>query len=237
MGLVDELEAELTARPPPPPPPGALDGLADLLDDLRSNSHAIDEHGRRADGIVRSMLEHASIGRGSRRRIDLNALVEEYARLAAHDHERSGRTPPVTLNYQFAPEIRTVEAVPERIGRVVYSLVSNALYAAWDGAQTRADGSAPAVTVTTRRLDVGVEICVEDDGPGIPEDVRAHLFEPFFTTKPPGHGTGLGLSLSYDVVVNGHNGRLAVESDGGGAVCTVWLPDASPEAAPSTSAG
>ena len=225
--IVDELEAELTARS------GALDGIGDLIEDLRTNSRAIGEHGRRADGIVRSMTEHASLSRGARRPANLNRLVEDAARTACRDHERLERVPPVTLDLDLDPEAGTVEAVPERLGRAVYCLVTNALYAAWQGAEGRPPDHAPAATVRTRRRPGGVEVVVEDNGPGVPDADRARVFEPFFTTKPPGEGVGLGLSLSYDVVVHGHGGRLEARgADGGGAAFAVWLPDAPPAEAP-----
>ncbi|MDX1530011.1 MAG: ATP-binding protein [Rhodothermales bacterium] len=208
-----------------------LEGEADpaeqeaLLADLKANAAKIEEHGRRADAIVRAMMEHARSGSGERRAVDLNALVREYVGLAYHGARARHPAFTVTLEQRFAEAVGRVEVVPQEIGRVLINLLDNAFDAV---RQRAADGDAayvPTVQVSTRRTDDRVEVRVEDNGPGIPEDTAAKIFEPFFTTKPSGEGTGLGLSLSYDIVVQGHGGALEVESaDGGGTVFTVGLP-------------
>ncbi|MEM1116995.1 MAG: HAMP domain-containing sensor histidine kinase [Bacteroidota bacterium] len=203
---------------------------AALRADLRANVEKIEHHGRRADGIVRAMMAHARSGGGAHQRVEVNALVEEHAAHALHaDRVRHPGTE-AALAFDLAADAGTVEADPQEIGRVVVNLVDNAIEA------VRRTGG--AVTVSTCRVEGGVEIRVADDGPGMPEAVRARVFEPFFTTKPPGEGTGLGLSLSHDVVVQGHGGRLSVESaEGEGTAFTVWLPGADAASGPGAASG
>ncbi|PAP75068.1 sensor histidine kinase [Rubrivirga marina] len=210
-GLSEELLDDLDAEPDP-------DERAALRADLRANVEKVGHHGRRADAIVRAMMAHARGGSGERRRVDVNALVEEHAAHALHaEHARHPESEAV-LALDLGGGVGAVEADPQEIGRVVVNLIDNAL----DAVRDQAVGS---VTVSTRRAEGGVEVQVADDGPGMPEAVRARVFEPFYTTKPPGEGTGLGLSLSYDVVVQGHGGRLtAASAPGEGAMFTVWLP-------------
>ena len=206
------------------------DEIALLLSDLKANAEKIEEHGRRADSIVRSMLEHSRGSSGERRAVAVNALVEEYVALAYHG--KRAQTPGfnVEIRQDLSGEVGEVEMVPQEIGRVVLNLVGNAFDAVHERAQAAEDEGAaepyaPRVAVTTHRRAASVEIRVEDNGVGIPEAVQARVFEPFFTTKPAGSGTGLGLSLSYEIVVQGHGGALEVESaEGHGTAFIVRLP-------------
>ncbi|WP_412061694.1 sensor histidine kinase [Rubrivirga sp. IMCC45206] len=212
--LVDELDGE--ADP---------DERAAILGDLRLNVEKIEQHGRRADGIVRAMMDHARSGSGERRAVDLNALVREYTGHAAHaarvQHPTVGIAPLLDLD----PDVGSVDLVPQEIGRVVVNLVGNALDAVRQRRESGDRDAVATVTVSTRRTDDGVAIRVADTGTGMSEAVRARVFEPFFTTKPAGQGTGLGLSLSHDIVALGHRGTLAVESaEGEGTTVTVTLP-------------
>ena len=183
---------------------------------LTSNLEKITEHGRRADGIVRSMLEHSRGGSGERRRIDLNTLVEEALNLAYHGARAQDQSFNITLKRDFAEGIAPIELTPQDLTRVFLNLFSNGFYAATKRArsETAADYE-PTLKVTTRDLGDAVEIRVCDNGIGIPPEIREKLFQPFFTTKPTGEGTGLGLSISYDIVAQQHGGTVTVDSQVG----------------------
>jgi signal transduction histidine kinase/ligand-binding sensor domain-containing protein len=199
--------------------------LEDLLADLRINNVKIHEHGKRADSIVRAMMQHARGGKGERQPTDVNKLVEEYVNLTYHGMRAKVPDFNVSIEQDFGELDDKIEMVPQDIGRVLLNLLGNAFDAVRERAQT-ADGScAPKVAVSTRFVDGGVEIRVSDNGCGVPDDLRERIFEPFFTTKPAGSGTGLGLSLSYDIITQGHGGTLTVESTKGeGATFIITLP-------------
>ncbi|WP_457654748.1 sensor histidine kinase [Rhodocaloribacter sp.] len=207
----------------------ALDGghlaeARDLLGDLKANADLIATHGKRADGIVQSMMAHAHGGTGERETVDVNTFVDEYVGLAYHGKQarNPGFTVEIATDYG---EAGILEVAPQEMGRVLVNLLSNAFDAVHEHAQSQNGAYAPKVTVTTRRESDHVAIRVADNGPGIPEAVREKIFEPFFTTKPAGSGTGLGLSLSYDIVTQGHGGMLTVESaPGQGAAFVVTVP-------------
>ena len=199
---------------------------AELLSDLSQNIEKIGQHGQRASAIVRGMLEHTRASTGQREPTDLNALAEEYLRLAYNGHRRlEGLSPGdsakdaticTVLNTNFDTSLSLVNVVPQDVGRVLLNLYNNAFYAV----QERAKASQlpdeaiyhPTVTVSTCREAGQVLIRVCDNGTGIPETVKAKIFQPFFTTKPTGEGTGLGLSLAYDIITRGHGGTLTVKS-------------------------
>jgi len=188
--------------------------LDELIATLTGNLSKIAEHGRRADGIVTSMLLHSRGGSGERRETDLNALVEETLNLAFHGARAQDRSFNITLERHLDPSLAPIEIVPQDITRVLLNLFGNGFYAANKRRHEDA-GSAyqPVLTVTTRDLGDQVEIRVRDNGVGMPPEVRTKLFTPFFTTKPPGEGTGLGLSISYDIVVQQHSGTIIVDSN------------------------
>ena len=217
--LVTELEEE-QARP-------ARDlGLeAELLADLKQNLQKISQHGGRAASIVRGMLEHSRTSSGERTPTNLNQLADEYLRLAYHGLRAKDKTFNATLQPDFDPALPLVEAVGPDLGRVLLNLLTNAFYAVKQRQLRGEAGYQPTVGISTRRVGEGVEIRVRDNGTGMPESVQAKIFQPFFTTKPTGEGTGLGLSLSYDIVTQGHGGTLAVESqEGQGTTFCVALP-------------
>ena len=185
----------------------------DLTATLTSNLRKITEHGRRADGIVRSMLEHSRGSSGERRSVDLNAVVEEALNLAYHGARAQDQSFNITLERDFAAGMAPITLTPQDITRVFLNLFSNGFYAANQRAKAGGDaGFAPRLAVSTRDLGDAVEIRVRDNGTGVPPEVREKLFEPFFTTKPTGEGTGLGLSISYDIVTKQHGGSIAVDS-------------------------
>ncbi|NNF58393.1 MAG: SnoaL-like domain-containing protein [Rhodothermaceae bacterium] len=223
-GLSQELITELEEEP------DSEDRQA-LLADLKANAAKIEEHGRRADTIVRQMMEHARSGRGERRAVELNALVEEYANLAYHGKRARHPAFQVAFEQELAEDIGEVVVVPQEIGRVLINLLDNAFDAVQERSAGPDDSFVPTVRITTHRLgEGGAEVCIEDNGAGIPEAARARVFEPFFTTKPTGEGTGLGLSLAYDIVTHGYQGSLVAESaEGEGAVFRMVLPASLPE--------
>jgi signal transduction histidine kinase len=213
--LLDELKE--TAQP-------AIAGLAEderadideIVGMLTGNLEKIAEHGRRADGIVKSMLEHSRGGIGERREVDLNGLVEEALNLAYHGARAQDQSFNVTLERDFASGIAPIELVPQDMTRVLLNLIGNGFYAA---AKRRHDGAEPdfrpALKLTTQDYGEAVEIRVRDNGVGIAPEIRDKLFQPFFTTKPTGEGTGLGLSISYDIVTQEHGGTIGVDSMAG----------------------
>jgi two-component system, NtrC family, sensor kinase len=193
---------------------------------LTGNLEKIGEHGRRADGIVRSMLEHSRGGSGERRVVDFNQLVGEALNLAYHGARAQDQTFNVTLIRRFGENIAPVELTPQDVTRVLLNLFANGFHAV--KARALGDVSAdftPALSVATRDLGDAVEIRIRDNGIGIAQEHRDKLFQPFFTTKPTGEGTGLGLSISYDIVTQQHGGTITVDSEVGAFTeFTVTLP-------------
>ncbi len=217
--LAQEL-AEERARPTRDP-----ELEAELLADLKQNMQKISQHGQRAASIVRGMLEHSRASNGERTLTDLNALADEYLRLAYHGLRAKDKSFNATLQTDFAPVLPLVEAVSQDLGRVLLNLFTNAFYAVRKRQQAGEAGYAPTVSVRTAFINREVNVVVQDNGTGIPQAVQARIFQPFFTTKPSGEGTGLGLSLSHDIVVQGHGGSLDVASqEGVGTTFTVRLP-------------
>ena len=187
--------------------------IDDLTATLKGNLEKIAQHGRRADSIVKNMLLHSRSGPSEHRAIDLNTTVEEALNLAYHGARAETPGFNITMEKDLDPKAGTVDLYPQEFIRVMLNLISNGFYAARNRAdQTTDQDFEPTLRLTTRDLGEQVEIRVRDNGTGISEAVRDKIFEPFFTTKPAGEGTGLGLSLSYDIVVKQHGGRLTVDS-------------------------
>ena len=180
---------------------------------LKGNLERIAQHGRRADSIVKNMLLHSRTGPSEHREIDLNATVEEALNLAYHGARAETPGFNITLEKHLDPAAGTIDAFPQEFTRVMLNLMSNGFYAARKRAVTAPPGFEPTLTVTTSGTNNTVTIGVRDNGTGMPDSVRDKIFEPFFTTKPAGEGTGLGLSLSFDIVVKQHGGQLAVDSE------------------------
>jgi signal transduction histidine kinase len=200
--------------------------IDDLVGMLTGNLEKIAEHGRRADGIVKSMLEHSRGVSGERREVDLNTLVEEALNLAYHGARAQDASFNITLERDFAPAMRQIELAPQEMTRVFLNLFGNGFYAATKRARGNGEaGYRPTLGVSTRDLGEAVEIRVRDNGTGIPPEIRERLFQPFFTTKPTGEGTGLGLSISWDIVTQQHGGTIAVDSrEGEFTEFTIRLP-------------
>jgi signal transduction histidine kinase len=224
-----EVSSELVAELKEEAQAGRTDDVLALADDLEQNLEKITLHGQRASGIVKGMLEHARTTTGKRQPTDLNALCEEYMRLAYHGFRAKDKDFNAELKTNFDPDLGLVEVVPQEMGRVLLNLFNNAFYAL---NQRRSDTGSnetykPSVWVSTHQEEGQIVIGVKDNGTGMPESVRQKIFQPFFTTKPTGAGTGLGLSLSYDIVTKGHNGTLAVSSqEGQGTEFSITLPTA-----------
>jgi signal transduction histidine kinase len=187
--------------------------IDELTATLKGNLTKIVEHGKRADGIVRSMLEHSRGSSGERRSVDLNTLVDEALNLAYHGARAQDQSFNITLRRDFDEGVTPITLVPQDVTRVLLNLFSNGFYAARRRQSMETTPVfEPTLRVATRDLGDAVEIRVRDNGIGIPEEVRDKLFQPFFTTKPTGEGTGLGLSISYDIVTQQHGGSITVES-------------------------
>lgn len=189
--------------------------IHDMLQDLQQNVSKIQEHGKRADGIVRNMLMHSRGQAGDRQMVNLNALLAEYVKLAYHGMRAQDTRFNVTIREEYDSSIEPVSVVAHDLSRVFLNIANNACYAAYEKKKRLGDGFSPVVTASTKNNGDSVELRIRDNGDGIPETVRSRIFEPFFTTKPTGSGTGLGLSMSYDIVVQQHKGQIRVESEPG----------------------
>ncbi|QHV94334.1 two-component regulator propeller domain-containing protein [Spirosoma endbachense] len=194
---------------------GNTDQIKLIARDIKDNLSKITRHGQRASSIVKGMLEHSRTSSGQKEPTDLNALADEYLRLAYQGLRAKDLTFSCELVTDFAPNLPLANLVPQEIGRVLLNLYNNAFYAVAERQKTASPAYQPTVWVRTAQVDGSVQIRVKDNGTGIPESVKAKIFQPFFTTKPTGEGTGLGLSLSYDIVIKGHGGALDVQSEAG----------------------
>ena len=196
----------------------------ETIDMLRLNLSKIHLHGKRADSIISNMMNHARGSTGERLLTDINTLVDESANLVYHGMRAQHPTFNVTIEKNLDSSIPEMKVMRQEISRVVINLVSNAMYAVQKKEETSTGSYQPTVTLSTIRAGKNIEIHVRDNGHGIPEEIRQKIFQPFFTTKPTGEGTGLGLSMSYDIIVNGHGGTLTCESNEEGAEFVVSLP-------------
>jgi len=179
---------------------------------LKGNLEKVVQHGKRADSIVKNMLLHSREGSGEHRPADINAIVEESLNLAYHGAraEKSGFN--ITLKRELDPAAGMIDLYPQEITRVFLNLISNGFYAATKRKEAGEEGFEPTLIATTKDLGNKVEIRIRDNGTGIPPEVREKMFNPFFTTKPAGEGTGLGLSMSHDIIVKQHGGKIDVDT-------------------------
>ena len=214
--LIDELNDELSK--------GDIEEAKVISKDIKENEAKISHHGKRASGIVKGMLEHSRTGDGVKESTDLNALADEYLRLSYHGLRAKDKSFNADFKTEFDASLPKIDAVPQDIGRVLLNLINNAFYAVDKKAKDGTEGYKPEVVVSTKKHTKTMEISVKDNGGGIPEEIKDKIFQPFFTTKPTGSGTGLGLSLSYDIV-KAHGGELKVETtDGEGTQFFINLP-------------
>lgn len=210
--LIDELNEVLQTA--------SLDGkpkeeVEELTHMLKGNLEKVVQHGKRADSIVRNMLLHSREGSGEHRPADINAIVEESLNLAYHGARAERPSFNVTLKRDLDPTAGTADVYPQEITRVFLNLISNGFYAATKRKESATDGFEPTLTAATKNLGRKVEIRIRDNGAGIPQDVKEKMFNPFYTTKPAGEGTGLGLSMSHDIVVKQHGGTIDVNTEPG----------------------
>ena len=231
--LVGEMNEELAA--------GNWQLAAEIANDVRQNLEKINLHGKRAGDIVKGMLQHSRSSSGVKEPTDINALADEYLRLAYHGLRAKDKSFNATMKTDFDESIGKINIIPQDIGRVILNLITNAFYACNIGKSTKVETQHaaslqppspqsppdynPTVTVSTKNRGDCIEISVRDNGPGIPSNILAKIFQPFFTTKPTGEGTGLGLSMSYDIV-KAHGGELKVETnEGEGSTFSIELPN------------
>jgi signal transduction histidine kinase len=195
--------------------PGEFEFIEGTLIDVDSNAAKIREHGKRADDIVKGMLMHSRGQTGQVQPTNLNSLISEYVKLAYHGLRAQDVNFNVTIEEEYDPTIPVMNLVPHDLSRVILNIANNGAFAADQKAKRGAPNFRPTLRIATANLNGHVEIRMRDNGDGIPEDIRQKVFEPFFTTKPAGSGTGLGLSMSYEIIVQQHGGQLRVESEPG----------------------
>jgi signal transduction histidine kinase len=216
---------------------GNLQEVKSIANDVIDNEQKINHHGKRADAIVKGMRQHSRNNTSEKVPTDINKLADEYLRLCYHGLRAKDPSFNATIKTDFDNSIGNINIIPQDIGRAILNLLTNAFYAVNEKKRTPhpLKGSIeyePVVAVTTKKLgspptggDGGIEIRVKDNGAGIPQKVLDKIFQPFFTTKPTGQGTGLGLSLSYDIITKGHGGELKVETkEGEGTAFIISLP-------------
>jgi ligand-binding sensor domain-containing protein/signal transduction histidine kinase len=227
--MVDEMKQELAV--------GSTQLAEEIAEEIKQNLQKILHHGKRADGIVKGMLQHSRSSSGQKELTDINALADEYLRLAYHGLRAKDKSFNATMKTNFDKSIGKINIIPQDIGRVILNLITNAFFAVNEKKQhLEKDLSAfsnltgqkqydPTVTVSTSKAGNKVLISVYDNGNGIPEEIKNKIFQPFFTTKPTGQGTGLGLSLSYDIITNGHGGELFFETkENEGTIFFIKIP-------------
>ena len=219
--LIEEMKIELKA--------GNNEDAIALANDIAHNEQKINEHGKRADAIVKGMLQHSRSSSGKKEPTDINALADEYLRLAYHGLRAKDKSFNATMKTDFDKTIGNINIIPQDIGRVILNLITNAFYAVNEKTLSAVTTPTavkyePTVSISTKKVQGKVEIKVTDNGNGIPQKLLDKIFQPFFTTKPTGQGTGLGLSLSYDIV-KAHGGEIKVETNEGmGSIFVIQMP-------------
>lgn len=215
--MIEEMEEELKN--------GNTDEALVIANNIKENEEKINHHGKRADGIVKGMLQHSRASSNIKEPTDINKLADEYLRLAYHGLRAKDKSFNAEMVTHFDPKVPNAEVVPQDIGRVLLNLITNAFYATQQRKKTANSDYKPTLEVSTVLNGKSIRIKVKDNGVGIPDNIRDKILQPFFTTKPTGEGTGLGLSLSYDTIVKGHNGKINIESkEGEGSEFIIDLP-------------
>jgi signal transduction histidine kinase len=204
--LIDELEQAANK--------GNLEEVKLISKDIRENEQKINHHGKRADSIVKGMLQHSRTSTAIKEPTDINKLADEYLRLAYHGLRAKDKFFNADLKTDYDESLEKISIIPQDIGRVILNLITNAFYAVNEKKKEQHNGYDPVVSVSTKEEGARIEIRVKDNGNGIPQKLVDKIFQPFFTTKPTGQGTGLGLSLSYDII-KAHGGELKVETTEG----------------------
>ncbi len=193
-----------------------------IAENIKDNEKKIIHHGKRADAIVKGMLQHSRSSNGQKELTDINALADEYLRLSYHGLRAKDKSFNATMETHFDESLEKINVIPQDLGRAFLNFFTNAFYAVsekkkQENGAGKPDGAAyiPTVTISTKKINGKVEIRVKDNGMGIPKKALDKIFQPFFTTKPSGQGTGLGLSLSYEIITQGHGGEIKVETQEG----------------------
>ena len=214
--LVNEMNEEIDK--------GNLEDAKQIAQDLKQNLEKINHHGKRAGDIIKGMLQHSRTSTGQKEPTDINALADEYLRLAYHGLRAKDKSFNATLNTDLDESLGNIIIIPQDIGRVILNLITNAFYAVNEKKRLDVESYEPTVAVSTKKINDKTEIRVTDNGNGIPKKILDKIFQPFFTTKPTGQGTGLGLSLAYDIV-KAHGGELSVKTkEGEGSEFIIQLP-------------
>jgi signal transduction histidine kinase len=218
--LLDEMQTELKSNG------NTNEGMKEIVSNLKQNLEKINQHGKRADSIVKGMLLHSRGTSGEKTLTDINDLLEQDVNLAYHGMRAQDKDFNIKIEKDYDKTLEKINVVPQDISRVFLNIINNACYAAYDRKKKNSDNNfSPTISVSTKNFDDKVEIRIADNGDGIPESIMKQIFNPFFTTKPTGEGTGLGLSLSYDIVTKVHGGNIKVESEEGkGAEFIIQLP-------------
>ena len=217
MELLDEMEEEL-AR-------GDKEEALAIANDIKQNLEKIGYHGKRADSIVKGMLQHSRASTGQKELTNINELADEYLRLSYHGLRAKDKSFNAELITRFDPQVPAINAVQQDVGRVILNLFNNAFYAVQQKQKTVGGNFKPMVEISTAAINGGVQIKIKDNGIGIPDAIKEKIMQPFFTTKPTGEGTGLGLSLSYDIIVKGHGGKIDINSqEGEYTVFDIYIP-------------
>ncbi len=215
--LIDELKEEIVK--------GNFEEVDAIANDIKQNEQKINHHGKRADSIVKGMLQHSRNSTGLKEPADINTLADEFLRLSYHGLRAKDKSFNATMNTEFDPSIGKFNMVSQDIGRVVLNLITNAFHAVREKKVQHPEGYSPTVTVITEKRGDKVVLIVRDNGNGVPAKILDKIFQPFFTTKPTGQGTGLGLSMSYDIITKGHDGELQVKTvEGEGSDFIITLP-------------
>jgi signal transduction histidine kinase len=223
MELIDEMEEELAK--------GDTEEVMAIATDIKNNLEKIRHHGKRADGIVKGMLQHSRSSSNVKEPTNINTIADEYFRLAYHGLRAKDKSFNAELVSNLDPNLPVINIVSQDVGRVLLNMFTNAFYAVHDKKKNAADDYKPKVEVSTKTIHTlsggphGIEIRVKDNGSGIPDAIKDKIMQPFFTTKPAGEGTGLGLSLSYDIIVKAHKGKIDINSkEGEGTEFIITLP-------------
>ncbi|GAB3926869.1 hypothetical protein GCM10028827_18480 [Mucilaginibacter myungsuensis] len=217
--LMDEMAEELAK--------GDTEEVMAIAGDIKQNLEKIIHHGKRADGIVKGMLQHSRASSDTKEPTDINKLADEYFRLAYHGLRAKDKSFNAELVTSYTDGLPAITLVPQDVGRVLLNMFTNAFYAVHQKQKKLGVDFKPVVSVTTSALNKAIEIRVKDNGTGIPDDIRDKILQPFFTTKPTGEGTGLGLSISYDIITKAHGGKIDINStEGEGSEFIITLPTA-----------
>jgi signal transduction histidine kinase len=231
-----EINTELIAEMQEAISKGNLEEVQALAKDIADNEQKINHHGKRADGIVKGMLQHSRSSTGVKEPTNINTLADEYLRLAYHGLRAKDKSFNASMKTDFDENMGSINVIPQDMGRVILNLITNAFYAVTQKKKELASAEKssfgnltslyePTVTVSTKKVNGKAVITVADNGNGIPQKALDKIFQPFFTTKPTGQGTGLGLSMSYDIVTKGHGGELKVSTkENEGATFAIILP-------------